>query len=334
MTQEDGAADGGTPVNLGELVAEYQTEGIGPLILREVREVVGAVVRGYDPMVYGQVASWDLGLDDLVQEFGLDVLVGQGQLDYAMLVASDRVHFRRLLARQVRFLLARRRRRTIIDNLLDRAHRRVETAPFRLLGGRGEWSYTLADKEVVPGTVSEAGARSIACGLTDVPTNRCEPRLRAPVLYNEESLGEILKRIAASSQCAVAVSDLDRVFSLLLTSWVPSFLKDGEAAVGRAQAQGLDAEEQMIAHEVTDWILKTHGDGSRELLRLKLEGCSDREIGHSLGLSRPTVAKRKRRLMKDLEHSLTGLHDGLRRAILDRLGSELSSSEWGRHGSN
>jgi len=330
----DGAADGGTTLNLGVLVAEYRAEGIGPLILQEVREVVGAVVRGYDPMVYGQVASWDLGLDDLVQEFGLDVLVGQGQLDYAMLMASDRIHFRRLLARQVRYLLARRRRRTIIDNLLDRAHKRVASSPFRLVGGRSEWSYTLENKEITSGRVSEDGARSIACGLSDVPTNRCEPRLRAPVLYNEDSLKEILERIAKTTECAVAVSDLDRVFGLMLTSWVPSFLKDGEGAVGRAQADGLDAEELMIAHEVTDWILRRCGDGNRELLRLKLDGCSDREIGQRLGLSRPTVAKRKRQIMKDLEVSLTGLHDGLRRVVLDRLGVQLSVPGRDLHGSH
>ncbi len=321
-------------MNLGELVTEYRTEGIGPLILQEVREVVGAVVRGYDPVVYGQVASWDLGLDDLVQEFGLDVLVGQGQLDYAMAVASDRIHFRRLLARQARFLLARRRRRTIIDNLLDRAHKRVASSPFRLVNGRGEWSYTLECKEIVSGRVSEDGARSIAYSLSDVPTNRCEPRLRAPVLYSEGSLSEILERIATSLDFAVAVSDLDTVFGLMLTSWVPTFLKDGEGAVGRAAANGLDAEELMIAHEVTDWIFGRCGDGNRELLRLKLDGCSDREIGQRLGLSRPTVAKRKRHLMEDLEVSLTGLHDGLRRAVLDGLGAKLGAPERDLHESH
>jgi len=322
-------ADGGSVVNLEELVTEYRTEGIGPLILQEVRDVVGAVVRGYDPVVYGQVPSWDLGLDDLVQEFGLDVLVGQGQLDYAMAVASDRIHFRRLLARQARFLLARRRRRTIIDNLLDRAHKRVAASPFRLVNRRGEWSYTLEHKQVVSGRVSEDGARSVAYRLSDVPTNRCEPRVRAPVLYSEGSLSEILIRIATAFDCPVSVSDLDTVFGLMLTSWVPTFLKDGEGAVGRAAAEGLDAEELMIAHEIVDGILGRCGDGDRHLLRLKLDGCSDREIGQRLGLSRPTVAKRKRQLMKELEVSMTGLHDVLRRAVLDGLGAQLGASERG-----
>jgi hypothetical protein len=315
-----------------ELIAEYRSVGIGPRLLREIHDVVKAVVRGYDPVVYGHVASWDLGLDDLVQEFGLDVLVGQGQLDYAMLVASDRTHFRRLMARQLRYLLARRRRRTVVDNLLDRSRRRVARRPFQLVKGRSEWSYTLEDKEVRPGRVGEDLMRKVAAELADIPTNRCAPRVRAPVLYSEQSLGEMLERIASSVECAVAVSDLDRIFNVMLTSWVPSFLKDGEGAVARAEAQGLDAEELMIAAEVTNGILAMCGDGSRELLRLKLDGRSDREIARRLGLSRPTVAKRKRALMLQLERSLDGLHDGLRQAVLDRVGAELGPFERDRHG--
>jgi hypothetical protein len=176
--------------------------------------------------------------------------------------------------------------------------------------------------------------REVAADLTKIPTSRCVPRLRAPVLYSERSLSEMLRKIAASVECAVTVSDLDRIFTLVLTSWVPSFLKDGEGAVAWAKAQGLDAEELMIAAEVTDEILAVCSDGSRELLRLKLDGRSDREIARRLGLSRPTVAKRKRALMLELGRSLDGLHDCLRHVVLDRLSAELSSAGRERHGSH
>ena len=306
-----------------DLVAEYRSVGIGPLILEEVREVIRAVVRGYDPVVYGQVATWDLGLEDLVQEFGLDVLVGQGQLDYAMSVSNDHTHFRRLMARQVRYLLARRRRRTIVDNLLDRARKRVESPPFRLLTHRGEWSYTLQDKEVVPGRVSEKETRSVACGLTGVPVIRCNPRQRAPVIYGESSLKQILEAIADGVAFAVGVNDLDRVFSLMLTSWLPTFLKDGEGVLARAVAGGLSSEEQTIVKDVTHQVLESCDGTHREVLRLKLDGRSDREIAEQLGLSRPTVSKRKRELLGRLETELIELRPGMRRAVMERLGVKL-----------
>ena len=93
-------------MTLSELVEEYRRVGMGPRIYSETRRIVRAVVRSYDPKVYGGASSWEEAVEDLVQEFGLEVLVGQGQLDYAMTVAADLEHFQRLLARQLRHLLA------------------------------------------------------------------------------------------------------------------------------------------------------------------------------------------------------------------------------------
>ncbi len=315
-----------SPVTLDDLDREYRTVGIGPVILGEVREVVRGVVRGYDPVVYGQVASWELGLEDLVQEFGLDVLVAQGQLDYAMAVAGDRLHFRRLMARQVRYLLARRRRRTIVDNLLDRAKKRVQGTPFRLLAGRSEWSYTLEHKDVVPGRVSQDEARSLAYGMSDLPVVRSRPRRRAPTVYSENTLAEILETVAASVAHAVRVSDLDRIFGMMLASWVPSFLKDSGRALARAEAGGLNSEELAIVNQLAQRILGAFPVGHREVLKLKLEGSSDREVAQELALSRPTASKRKREAMRVLERGLDGLQDDLKLAVMNALGTRLTRS--------
>jgi len=317
-------------VTLDELVDEYRRLGIGPLILGQVREIVRAVARGYDPTIYGGSPSWDEGLEDLVQEFGLEVLVGQGQLDYAMLMASDHQHFRRLLARQLRYLLARRRRRTIVDNLIDRAHRMAGAQPFRLLEQRSQWSYTLIDKEVVPGRVSDAAARAVAARLAEVPTIRAEPTQRAPAVYSESSLRAILAEVAVAAPCAVAACDLDRVFSLLLTSWLPCFLKESEATVANAPAEGFSAEDLAIAEEATEAILTGCAREQLQVLRLKLEGLSDQRIGVTLGISRPTVSKRKREAMARLEEGLAGLGPPLRLAVLDQLGARIEAPPGGR----
>ncbi len=319
-------------MTLAELVDEYRQVGIGPRILLQVREVVRAVARGYDPTIYGASAGWDEGLDDLVQEFGLEVLVGQGQLDYAILMATDHQHFRRLLARQVRYLLARRRRRTIVDNLIDRAHRLAATPPFRLLGQRRQWSYTLVGKEVVAGRVSEAAARSVAARFAELPIIRAEPMLRAPAVYSEASLRTILAELAAAVPCAVGAGDLDRVLSLLLTSWLPCFLKEAEATVANAAAEGLSAEDLAIVEEATMAILSGCERGQLEVLRLKLAGHSDEHIAETLGLSRPTVSKRKRAAMGRLEQCLSGLDQPLRIAVLDQLGVRLEAPAGGQRG--
>ena len=319
-------------MTLAELVDEYRQVGIGPRILGQVREVVRAVARGYDPTIYGASAGWDEGLDDLVQEFGLEVLVGQGQLDYAILMATDHQHFRRLLARQVRYLLARRRRRTIVDNLIDRAHRLAATPPFRLLGQRSQWSYTLVGKEVVAGRVSEAAARSVAARFAELPIIRAEPMLRAPAVYSEASLRTILAELAAAVPCAVGAGDLDRVLSLLLTSWLPCFLKEAEATVANAAAEGLSAEDLAIVDEATMAILSGCERGQLEVLRLKLAGHSDEHIAETLGLSRPTVSKRKRAAMGRLEQGLSGLDQPLRLAVLDQLGVRLEAPVRGQRG--
>ena len=319
-------------MTLAELVDEYRQVGIGPRILGQVREVVRAVARGYDPTIYGASAGWDEGLDDLVQEFGLEVLVGQGQLDYAILMATDHQHFRRLLARQVRYLLARRRRRTIVDNLIDRAHRLAATPPFRLLGQRSQWSYTLVGKEVVAGRVSEAAARSVAARFAELPIIRAEPMLRAPAVYSEASLRTILAELAAAVPCAVGAGDLDRVLSLLLTSWLPCFLKEAEATVANTAAEGLSAEDLAIVDEATMAILSGCERGHLEVLRLKLAGHSDEHIAETLGLSRPTVSKRKRAAMGRLEQGLSGLDQPLRLAVLDQLGMRLEAPAGGQRG--
>jgi hypothetical protein len=311
-------------MSFDELVAEYRAQGIGPRIYEEVRAVIRAVVRSYDPVVYGQVVSWDLGLDDLVQEFGQDVLVSQGQLDYAIVCSTDLTHFRRLMARQVRYLLARRRRRTIVDNLLDRARKRVATAPFRMVTPRGEWSYTLLHKDVTAGRVSEGSARSLACDLARIPVIQCEPRQRAPVVFSEGSLQTILQTVADGVECAVGVNDLDRILTRMLTSWIPTFLKNSEGALARAVAGGLDGEESVIVNDVSQRIVSRCDPVQRELLRLKLDGRSDREIAEDLGLSRPTVAKRKRDIMSGLEQELASLRPGVRRAVVDRMVELLS----------
>jgi hypothetical protein len=309
-----------------ELAAEYDTLGIGPLILAEIRQLARAITRSYDPMVYAQVASWDEGIEDLIQEFGLEVLIGQGQLDYAMMMATDYTHLRRLLALQLRHLLARRRRRTVIDNMLVRCRQLVADPPFRLVNHQREWSYTRIERQVVSGNPTPAQLRSVAGRLASVPRIRSTPRKRAPVVYSEASLRTILETTAESVECAVRSTDLDGIFRLLLSAWVPAFLKGGERAISRAPTAALDAEEQLLVKDTTRAILASFDGTLGEVLHLKLSGVSDREIGCRLELSRPTVSKRKREAQRLMESAMDGLGETARMAVMDRLAVALLRS--------
>jgi hypothetical protein len=210
----------------------------------------------------------------------------------------------------------------------------ADAPPFRLLGHRNQWCYTLVGKEVTPGRVSEVTARAVAARLAEVPTIRAEPTLRAPAVFSEVSLRTILAEVAAAAPCAVAAGDLDRVFSLLLTSWLPSFLKEAEATIANAPVDGLSAEDQAIVEEATVAILGGCPREDLQVLRLKLEGLSDERIGGRLGLSRPTISKRKRHAMARLEESLAGLGPELRLAVVDQLGARLEALQGGRRDDN
>jgi DNA-directed RNA polymerase specialized sigma24 family protein len=305
---------------LAPLVAEYRSEVMGRLLLREVREIVRSVVRGYDPIVYGRVWRWQEGVEDLVQDFCVDVLIGQGQIDYALAVAADLQHFRRLLALQLRHHLARRRRRTIVDNILERCKTLVTEPPFRLVASAPAWSYTVAGKRVESGIPSAARLREVAASLAGVPTIKSNPTVRAPVVYSTEVLVELLERVAAALPHPVTVADLDRILSFLLTSWLPRFLEQGERGDLRPAADDLSVEERAIVAEVSASIAESCTGIARVVLRHKLAGVSDREIGRQLGISRPTVAKHKHRLFRRLERDLAPLSEEMRVAVIDSLG--------------
>jgi DNA-directed RNA polymerase specialized sigma24 family protein len=310
-------------MDFDDLVAEYRSVGIGPLLYREVRDLVGGVVRSYDPIVYGHVWRWEEAIDDLVQEFCVEVLIGQGQLDYALLIAGDHRHFRRLLARQIRHLLARRRRRTIVDNLLDRSKRLASSPPFRLFTHHDAWSYTLEGKEVQAGSAPDQELKGIAATLASVPVVVSNPSERAPVVYTTESLRTLLERVANELAWVVSVTDLGTILTRLLTPWLPRFLQEGEETETRFVADELSAEERAVVRHAVESIVTGCSDVQRQVLHLKLEGISDTEAARRLGCSRPTVLKRKREVLFILGSALTELSDPMRAAAMDQLGDIL-----------
>ena len=78
------------------------------------------VGRRYRPAEYNRGAAWDDdSIEELAQETAVELLVGEGQIDYIFTVADSTEDVRRLLARNVKRALWRRRSSTVVDRLMS-----------------------------------------------------------------------------------------------------------------------------------------------------------------------------------------------------------------------
>ena len=117
--------------DLGAIANEFRRRGVGPLMMEEVREIAYRLVPKYNAAVYSEIGNWRHGFDDLVQDVVADSLLGEQQAAYLIETSKSIDEFRRLLTFQVKRRLARRRTRTVIDNLLRRARPILDEPPFR-----------------------------------------------------------------------------------------------------------------------------------------------------------------------------------------------------------
>lgn len=129
--------------DLGAIVAEYSEGGIGPRMVAEVTRTARLLAPRYVATVYSEIGNWRHGLDDLVQDVVADALLRDGQAEYIVDQSLDIDEFRRLLAFQVKRVLARRRQRTVIDNLLARARPILNASPFIVAGRHLQPTYTI-----------------------------------------------------------------------------------------------------------------------------------------------------------------------------------------------
>ena len=304
---------------------EYAAEVIGPLILGEARRAVQTLSRRYDPEVYARTASWADAIDDTVQQLVVDLLIGDGQIDYMMSVARDLEAFRALMALQVKRLLARTRTRTVVDNLIDRARALIGVLPLEQhVRGRRPDSYSLPGAEPRGPSRDEVwrAARNAAL-IPRVGVGRSE---RAPLVYADRDLRALLLGVATDLACQFSLGDLDSILRLVLTDLLPSFLESDEW-VHDVRAQSLTAEEVVVVAEAVQSVLTSLDDDQRMLVRDKLAGLSDAEMAKTRGISRPTLAARKQAVFAVLGGELRDLERTLQEAAIDRLGMALASGE-------
>lgn len=309
------------PIAKGDLAAianEFRRRGVGPLMMDEVREIAYLLVPKYNAAVYSEVGNWRHGFDDLVQDVAADSLLGERQAAYLIETANSINEFRRLLTFQVKRRLARRRTRTVIDNLLGRARPILDEPPFRRSERHLQVTYALdgALREERAATFRELQSASAA--IRHIPQATSSSRDRAPTVYTSTDLADVLVRIGEVLPNAFTIGELDRILRLTLPHLLPGVLDldkylevDTDDADVPFDSRGVVAAQEVVKRLDREQLF---------ILAAKLAGLSDIVIADQLDVSRRTAGNRKQVVYSILENLLGPLVDSERLKCLDSRG--------------
>jgi hypothetical protein len=307
-------------MSLEALSREFYSQVIGPGILREVRRACSSQARRYPPQVYARESAWsEEALEDLAQDVITQRLLGERQLEYLFDVASDIEKWRGLLVRQVRISLARRRVRTVVDNLLDRARRiardsdefeTVATLGRDVLRARG------TDLDYRPLTGGEV--RAVAEQARLVPRQLPGRSDRAPVVFPARNLEVLLGIVVRGAPGGVTVRDLGRILETVLTDWVPAVLEKDDGWPHRPSAE-LTPEQLMEVKLIARRVVSDLSKEESEILRARLVGLPDVDAAKRLGISRPTLGKRRNALYDRIRACTGGFDEQEQERFLDEV---------------
>jgi hypothetical protein len=303
-------------VTFEELRREFADRVIGPHWLELVRELCQQTVVSYPPKIYGGTEAWADSLDDLVQDVVTNALLRDHQLEYLLDEARTMSDLRRLLGRQIRHVLARRRTRTVVDQLLERSQVLLRNSPFTQLaaGRNARWALDQTPYEDrSPSPRDLRRAEIVARGLPVVPYSGSE---RGPIVYREDVLRQLLQGVAETLACSFGLRDLDYIFRNVLTGFLPSVLN---GVGGPLQGPPTDPEDASEMTRAATAVYERLDSTQRQVLAAKLCGVSDADVGEQLSMSRPTVAKRKEGTFEVLRMALEGFSDEIREGAVDQL---------------
>lgn len=288
-----------------DLVEEYEADVLGPLWLQLIQDVVASVVRSYPPSVYAETGEWTPDtVENVVQDVAVRQLLEQRQLDWLIVTATSTSTARALLHRIVRRTLSETRRRTVVDNLLDRC-RKLRTLP----------------PQTGPGAPTEA-VLAAARDVVKLPRLAIRNEQRAPAVYTTATLGDILNAAARHLGEEFSERDLARVFEHVLASYLPSPLQQGDGRSSQT-SPGLSPEEEVVAADVLTHLLDTMTAQQCTVVALKLADTSDSDVAAHLQVSRPTAAKRFREATHLIEQALNDLPARLQDDVLGALPQRL-----------
>lgn len=290
------------------LCKEYEQVILGELWLAEIRDAARACVRSYPPIVYAETGEWTASaIDDVVSDVTTRQLLADSQIHYIVQTARTVADARALLKQNVRWTLARRRQRTVVDNLLDRCRE------LRVVGA-GSPTRTPTDEEL-----GDAVAR-----VRQVPRLRVLGRDRAPVIFSTPALGQVLDLVTQALPAGYGDRELAIIFERVLTPHLPSALVIYDGHYDEPDTT-LRAEELLMVQQTASEMYDALSPQQRVLMALKLANASDNEVGEHLKLSRPTVANRKKAASERLNGMIIDVPSYLHDAVLVKLTQLLSA---------
>lgn len=303
--------------DLGALRVEFQKQGVGPLLVSEVRCAAYGIVSRYNAAVYSEIGNWRHGFDDLVQDVVADSLLRDRQAEYMLDVAATIGDLRRLLVRQIRRCLARRRLRTVVDNVLGRARRILVAPPFEQRTRHLQVTFLMHGAAVEDRAATYRELRAGADALRSVPQRVTAIGDRAPIVYTTPDLKRALQRFGTVMPVAFTIGELDRALRLALPHLLPSVLD----SVGE-----YDDVDHHLVRTRSSALLRGLDRPVRAVVAMKVAGCSDAEVGQVLDVSRRTATNRKAAAFELIEDVLQDLKHGERVAVLDLVGPELRAA--------
>lgn len=322
--------------SFADLHREYEAETIGEQIWGLLLEITELVARRYPPDVYNRGEKWGKGsYEDLAQDVAADLLLAEKQIHYVFDIAREIEDIRRLLVRQVKRALYRRRTTTVVDRLLVRARRIASEPPFAIQEVGSQRWITLADDPRPFHDLSAAELRAAVGVAHGVPRLIASQRAeRASMVYTSLALRELLELVVGELG-GLSERDLARIFENLLTAWLPTSLGDDEGDEPSAAEAPGTADESLAASELGDTIrmfISSLDNVDATVLLGKAQGISDDALARRLGRSRPWVADRKKTLLDRLTDDLPsdvdeGLRDEAVRLLIEELNAGFEERE-------
>ncbi|UXA14086.1 hypothetical protein KXD97_10060 [Mycobacterium sp. SMC-8] len=321
---EDGAERGG---HFDDLVREHQFDGsFGDLWIAEVERMCRIVANRYSPQTYAGTATWDdAAREDLLQDV-VEHLLRKRQIEYICEIAHDLDSARRLLWRQTKFALSSRRRsrRTVVDNLVDRAVQVLVAPDYEpSIDADGEaWRRTDGSS---PASAPDSQQRHrLITRLKELPRMPGASSERASPVWARADLEAAVADIAATYP-SVTRGLIDELFGEALTFLVPSELEANEEDFELKSSPG--PEEAKVVKETVDQAVASLSAVERAVLAGKLRGDTDTTLARMLQISRPTVDKHKRNALAQLQVALADVGNVSDDAVMDALIVALSTTK-------
>ena len=305
-----------TDQNAIDLYEEFDDEVIGTKIIDFIARLVERTSRSFGNIdLYNNGKVWDRSTrEDLLQEVVETQLLARHQLEFVFSRPVNGLPSLSGLEKRMtqvikRTLIERRRSLALIeDRLVQRVKRMAKTTDFEIRTFAKVDYVGKRNRDFKPRSRSKDELRRLADLLADIPRiPEKEQNSRQSIGFGAGELRVAIDRVLVNVD-SISLIDLREIFILLFTSVRPSTLLLEEdfdmqetvvAAIGTASRADIDHLLAPVLDRVTV--------EQATILIGKTQQISDENLAETLGISRPTLANRRKVVTESLGEALKGL---------------------------